>query len=319
MSGTADTSASYKDGPLPWERHKRPALGKLFNRAAHYAPALAGAKLLGVGSFGMVAGHDDGSVSKITFRFIDPDMNGEAKRSAAGEVNTLRLLDGFAGRLGSFHVPVLLGEPNELPEDSPFLHIFRMTHVSGVAGDWYPLTPVPAAERQAYFRDAGAVLAQFHAAVADLRMPVRLQGDGWRIRPVAHLSDRINEGLMAAARYVDGHAMAGNIHGDFHGGNLMHDADGRITGIIDFAMTGRSANLHSDMLAVPDGYLDKFIEGYEGAGGAKVDRHVVTAASLGWMSRLAHFTQDDPAAQTDVTEKINETLNRLTFVTGYKP
>jgi hypothetical protein len=62
-----------------------------------------------------------------------------------------------------------------------------------------------------------------------------------------------------------------------------------------------------------------FIAGYEAEGDVKVDRNVLSALSLGWMTNWARMAPDDAAMQTRVVEKINETLNRLTFVTGYKP
>lgn len=314
-------------GPLYWSRAKRPSLQGIFNHAAQTLPDMAGATLLGAGAFGLVADHGDGTVSKICLRYKDlmPGMN--PLQTALSEVRALQALRRHwpDGDLGGLKVPVLIGEAEPLPEDSPFLLSYRMTKLAGTARTWHMPEPDPQEESRnkvVDFEQAGAALARFHGAVRGLDLPVAVHSDGHRpdrILAIPHMSARINEGLARAQDFLDAHKIPGIVHGDFHGGNIMAADDGRVTGVVDMSMMGASDNVISDFSSVPPDYIKVFTAAYESISGAAVNPDIITALSLVWLTRDAGHRRDDPAAMTELTENINERLGRLTFATGFKP
>lgn len=325
---TGHSRENVPDGPLPTDRNAWPSVTALFNHACQIVPELTATKLAGSGAFGMVMDHGDNTVTKINLRFNHPKTGCTRAPAVDAELANLRMLADHPGIFGHLAVPVLVGTPREFPEDGPFVNMFRMTKVSGTAGDWYRAPPAlrneaeASAVEKAYFNEAGRTLAHFHRIARTLPFgPTTMNENsaGGQIEPVPHLSARLNEGLMAARRYLGDHRQPGIVHGDYHGGNIMQGPDGGITGLIDFSMTGQAQNILNDFMTVPESYVTDFIAGYEAEGDVKVDRNVLSALSLGWMTNWARMAPDDAAMQTRVVEKINETLNRLTFVTGYKP
>lgn len=319
MTNNERKAPVWQGGPVPFDFDSRPSLTDLFKAACDFAPALAEAELVRASGYGLVLRNKDESFTKLALRFSDGVFNAEALEGAVGEINALRLFRGYAGLLGGLHVPVLLAPPQEFPLSSPFSYAYRMTPVAGVNPGWIGIALRGGNAAKEYFQQAGAVLARFHEAAAGLPLAHSVLRNWWDIRPVEFLPDRLNKGLEIAAQYMEDRTIPGVVHGDFQGGNIMHRADGRITGLIDFGYARYESNIYGDMLEVPSLYLNDFIAGYDKVAETPVHRAVVLATKLGRLTYQASTEDADYGTPAELARGIGLALEAMAPVTGYKP
>ena len=146
-------------------------------------------------------------------------------------------------------------------------------------------------------RQCGAALARIHAIRLDALPPLeRLTPaellDAWRasFRATGQSRPVFEAALRVLAARCPPPGTVGLVHGDFRNGNLMVGADG-LRAVLDWELA-HVGDRHEDLgwICVPSwrfgslglpvggfGTVDDLVAGYEGAGGALVDR-----AALGW-------------------------------------
>ena len=302
-----------------------------FNFAAKTFPELtAGATPVGMGNFGIVIAHDDGTLTKIAFKPDNEKMREYAENGFRNETIALQLFTDHP--LQDIATPRLIEPPVKL-DNEHYVGSYRMTRVPGSPLKWWPEKKEELSTEWVKQQHAigGAALALFHKAAMDVPFEFLRNGERYQdscIQQVEQLPDNINEAIAKANEYLQARKTGGVVHGDFHGENILADR-GKATGVIDFSFAGLSENIYTDFRCVMPDYLPVFIKAYEQASGTKLDRHLVTATNLGmatsYLNYLHGLKQEDepernlPKEQMETFERMNRCLNDLIPVTGYKP
>jgi len=301
-----------------WQDHTR----AVFDSAANDAPALLeGAKLVALGSHGIVADHQDGTVSKLFLHKDDAAGQAYAEKLYNEEINILKLLGGMA--FGEAETPALLGE-TAVPGGKTVFASYRMTKMPGQEIKWDNfLKTASDAEIERHFRSAGNVLARFHAdapQLAALTPPVKGISGGAGVDAIPGIDDMTARALAACDAYLRAHMQGGVNHGDFHPANFKVNDKFEITGLFDCSYAGKTQNYLTDFAALPDRGLPFAIDAYERAGGRPVDPTMLAltqismdVAAINWLT--AH-PQRGPAALAEKMDDLHRHLDKVKHVTG---
>jgi hypothetical protein len=292
---------------------ERTSLTETFNKFGAAHPGLAThARPLNMGAFGLVLENRDGSLTNILFDHEAGHMRAKVREFLKTETGVLRA---FTARPpAAFDVPVLLKEPDYFG-GGDYLAAYTMTRLPGACACWYgDMEKDAAAYNARHYESAGRTLAKLHREVAALpeqALGERLLGYCTKIDPVPEFSIETARAFAAVNRYMQPRLKPAVVHGDYHGGNLMVDENGEVTGVLDFALTGRCGNHLVDFMAVPSGGFADFLRGYERESGETVDRHMMDATMLSmWVE-----CYNRPGPVGDLQEfhagKIRETLKKL--------
>lgn len=297
-----------------------------FRKLQRALPDLAGdARLVASGSFGMVIEHPDKTLSKVFYGSSRPDDQQESiLRNFYHETRTLAHF--AAHPLDGIEMPVLIGEPEHIYHPG-YLATYRMTRVGGANHSFDPdkakSHETPTSFERLY-ESAGIMLARFHRAAKDMDFanPNMHPHSSMHISTVPKLPARVNRALEKAEEFFQANQKPGVIHGDFHGGNILVQG-GIATGLIDFSFTGPSSNLLADVWNGRGLYNSAFLRGYERESGEMIDPYMLDATSLAYTThalRTGRGPSDyGPASDTLHLVVMNEALNRLVPVTGFKP
>lgn len=289
-------------------------LTEIFNNLQSTHPDLvAGASPLNAGSWGIVTDHNDGTVTKFLFRQGIQLQQNWAQANLNNELAFLRLMKGES--FNGVDIPALICDVTQV-DKGDFFAFYRMTKLSGVAADWKSGTA-----KDAHFFEAGQKLAHFHAATADLKNTGLIVHDierGGQVESVPGLDDKRNAALARANNYLQAHKQSGIIHADYHGGNILLNDKGAISGLVDFAVTGLSENLASDFINVPEEKRPAFIKGYEQASGKPVDLLMITMTEISYLASCLNYYADPDQLKT-YTDSLDRHLVTASSITGYSP
>lgn len=269
-----------------------------------------------MGQWGLVADHNDGTVTKLLFRQDHEKQQDWAEANLENELAFLRHAGGI--KLEGVQIPELVTGMTRLDEGALFAS-YRMTKLSGTAAKW---KAGPGQEQDAHFFEAGQLLARFqHAAAAlpTMGLIVHSHEKAGMIEPVPALDAARNEALAVADLYLQTHKQGGIIHADFHGGNILLDQKGRISGLIDFAVTGPSENRLIDFINVPLEKRESFMHGYGQASGKAVDPMMMTMTEISMLANCINFCADRPAEQKKWIGEMDRQLVKARPVTGFMP
>ena len=299
-------------------------LTKIFNEAKEHIPdVVRDVEPLGHGHFGLVVDHGDNTLTKIYFQ--PPEEKGgryAVEGTLFNEVNALHCFG--QNQPEGFEIPKLLSEP-EFHDHEKYLASFRMTKVPGIpAYKYWEHFQHNSEEINKLHENMGRALAAFHRVALNSSFGGL---DAWtdygdEVKNIPYLKPDTNKALSKVNDFLQINRKAGVVHGDFHTGNIMVNKAGQVTGILDWSMAGMVRNQFVDMVGgVFPGFDGPFIRGYEAESGEKIDRTVLKATELAiWTS---YFPRGDQEAhvghESQIVEGINEYLNDLLPVTGYKP
>ena len=287
-----------------------------FNKASLAFPELAkGATPLSMGMFGLVLEHEDTTITKIMFRPKDEYWFNLAKTHTENEITALRLFTEYP--LEGVVTPSLIGEPTIL-DNQDYLGYYQISKLPGERMWWYPQEGQRSDSvwLKRGGEEAGHLLAKFHRAALNIPSELLMGGKSTKngkISQVEMFSDETNRALAKADTYLQEHKIAGVIHGDFHGGNIMVNPNNEVTGVIDFGFTSQSENIFYDFMNAKEEFMPSLIHGYEQESGQNIDRHVITASLLGkWVDRFIKMSEGDlPDKKKAAITKIHGYLNDL--------
>ncbi len=296
---------------------KKRDLTQTFNEIQRAYPALvAEATPLDMGQWGLVADHNDGTVTKLLFRQDHEKQQDWAEANLSNELAFLRMARGV--KLDGIQIPEIVTDIKRLDEGTLFAS-YRMTKLSGMAANW---KAGPRQQQDDHFFEAGHLLARFHEAAAALPVTglvVHSPEKAGMIETVPALDAARNEALAVADLYLQAHKQGGIIHADYHGGNILLDQKGRISGLIDFAVTGPSANRLIDFINVPPEKSDAFRKGYAQASGQVVDPMMMAMTEISMLANCINFYADRPAEQKKWIGEMDRQLVKIRPVTGFTP
>lgn len=296
----------------------KPDLSAAFNDLQKTYPDLtAGTVPLGVGYGGLVIRENDTAIKFLTRQVLEEDQL-QAENILHNEISFMRLMEDVS--LGDVKTPVLLEGPTPL-HDQHYFSTYRMSIIPGVAGSWSFYTE--GETTPAEFYNAGKLLAQFHEASSGFPRDNLSHNDHLfssdTIRQVPLLDAAFNQALEKADQYLQANKKTAVIHGDYHGGNITTDGNGKIIGLYDFGSSGIVSNHIADFRNVPPSALPDFIKGYEDQSGTTIDPLMVSMTEI---SLLSHrLNKNDPASSTftEGLKELKDHMNKVRSVTGFVP
>lgn len=300
----------------------RSKLNKIFaNLVKAFPDRTDNARPIGMGFFGIVIDHNDSTVSKFIRRDENLDNFEMYLQGFYREITILELLK--AKLNPGINFPELVGHSEELYTNE-FAATYRMTKIEGAASTTL-LDRRCKVDFSNVYQKAGAIAAKFHSIDSEgfPDIPNRNGYDGQSVTVVPGiLSDRTNNALLKVNQYLQEHRTQGLVHGDLGFQNLIYKNNIPI-GLVDFSFTGQANNQAADFCLIPENYLPDFIHGYEEQTGINLNRDLIRATRLGFSTNQLSMLRDpspmNDKYRLDMIEQINVDLNKLTYVTGFKP
>jgi hypothetical protein len=315
------------------DEERQEKLTKAFNRLQQTHPELAdGTRLLGGGHFGLTVLRKDENTSnppdiitKVFYR-TEPENQADAERAYNSEVTILHATDGM--NLGDVRTPRLLAPPQRLENDPDFFATYSMTAVPGLAAGWNNKWSSPQSykdddpqQQRNHFREAGKLLARFHREAGERlnKTPLPQREWGGDIVQDPGFDDATNAALAKANEYLQARRKGGIIHGDYHGGNVLADENGHVTGLIDFGEVAHSNNMVTDFINIPSHVFAHFQDGYEEESGETIDPLIVRMTELACSTNFLQYHEEGSERRAELIRHINEDLEKVKSVTGYAP
>lgn len=312
----------YFHNIMAMDIHKQyPGLRPIFDQARVAHPALLGAtELVSGGKFGLVAQNGDGTFTKVFFRPL-PNMKIVSEAMLHNEEVALRY--NTTSNMDGHDVPRLLSDVVTLDSEGVYA-AYKMSGVTGQTPDWKAIAKTPRLARY-HFESVGAGLAKLHDGLknfplAQLNRPAHyiFPALPFGIPQSPELGPDANAALAIVDTYAQQHMLSGVDHGDFGGQNTKINAQGELTGVLDFGTVGRLRNLLCDFVSIPPRFWDHAIKGYEQSSGLKIDKDAAWGAHL--CMCIHEFNNTAHAGfKKRVRKTIDRSLSKLSGLTGYKP
>lgn len=281
------------------------------------------------GAYGLIIANESDLVHKVLIRFKDHERQAFAEKSLANEIYFLKLLQ--KNPLGGVETPALISGPHDIKSGS-FFAFYTMTRLKGRSAGWNSFSPgqldTPAKQR-AHFTQAGRLLHQFHETarhepgLKDHQVPTSFLSGNYipQIPECAGMPDKalkkINRALEVANDYLQTKKHDAVLHDDFAGNNLMVDDQGKITGLLDFGLSGSSGNHLIDFCNVPAESMPYFIEGYEQESGRKIDPLMMTMTLIAQLAESIVYDGYSPTRKAEQVETLRKMLHDARYVTDY--
>lgn len=194
--------------------------------------------LLGAGVWGRVYALSDGTVLKLA---LPAGGLGDPMHKLAHEANVLQALGQLEQTAWRLPVPALVGH-GDIPPAHPlrqagYIGWLCSTQCAGRVYQLAELARLPLTQQQAMAVQAGQALWMLHQALRAMRValaPDRLFAD---LPGELSAADQALVGQVKAWHAQLPAAALQPVHGDYNISNLLFDAAGTVTGIVDFAET----------------------------------------------------------------------------------
>jgi hypothetical protein len=281
-----------------------------------------GVKPMSVGEFAIVRDMGDGTVIKF-FRY---NSNNPALTQILMK-NEIHCLSTFHGRVGDFKSPVLVDDPvyydADVAQKSGISGAIRMTRLPGAPAKWKQLIEMGSAtDVQIHGAQLGGLIAALHAQgnQNSWDMPAAVRSSGMGIyflgiedREFQHLLQQCNVWYLRRQKF-------GFAHADMADRNIMVDDRGRITGVLDFSISGNHRNPLIDFDEMPLPIFLPAVHQYGEALGRRIDPLMFTMTKLSCdVSRLERAWNDPDATdvKNNLIRSVVEQVYDISFKLGF--